>query len=233
MSLSFQVFESLICHEKEQEQTREEICTTKGLSEGFKELNSVRLISPEHRKLPRSFNDRASHINKTGKSNNNNKMPASRNHSSSETTVEQNIKVPDNSSGANFPNPLMSVKNVYNFDAHPWPKKTILIAEDSMINGINEKRISTNFKSVKVRCFSGATIDDMYFNLIPLLRKKPATLVLHMGTNNSSNETSFQIYDKMLNWSTLLKKTIQIVMLYCLHQTIDLMMEKQLSLLRI
>ena len=26
-------------------------------------------------------------------------------------------------------------------------------------------------------CFSGATIEDMYFNLIPLLRKKPATLV--------------------------------------------------------
>ena len=41
---------------------------------------------------------------------------------------------------------LMSVNNVYNFDAHPWPKNTILIAGDSMINGINEKRISTNFK---------------------------------------------------------------------------------------
>ena len=113
------------------------------------------------------------------------KMPASRNHSSSETTLKQNINVPDNS---NFPNPLMSVKNIYNFDAHPWPKNTILIAGDSMINGINEKRISTNFKSVKVRCFSGATIDDMYFNLIPLLRKKPTALVFHVGTNNLSNE---------------------------------------------
>ena len=72
----------------------------------------------------------------------------------------------------------------YNFDAHPWPKNTILIAGDSMINGINEKRISTKFKSVKVRCFSRATIDDMYFNLISLLREKPAALVLHAGTNN-------------------------------------------------
>ena len=51
------------------------------------------------------------------------------------------------------------------------PHYTILIAGDSMTNEINEKRISTNFKSIKVRCFSGATIDDMYFNLIPLLRK--------------------------------------------------------------
>ena len=45
---------------------------------------------------------------------------------------------------------LMSVNNVYNFDAHPWPKNTILIAEDSMINGINEKHITTNFKLLKV-----------------------------------------------------------------------------------
>ena len=116
----------------------------------------VRLISPEDGKLPRSFDDRASHINKTGKSNNNNKMPASRNHASSETVLEQKINVTDNSSGANFPNPPMLVKNGYNFHAHSWPKSTILIAGVSVINGINEKRISTNCKSVKVRCFSGA-----------------------------------------------------------------------------
>ena len=93
----------------------------------------------------------------------------------------------------------MSVNNVYNFDAHPWPKNTILIAGNSIINGINEKHISINFKSIKVRCFSGETIDDMYFNLIPMLRQKPARLDLHVGTNNSTNERSFQIYDKLLN----------------------------------
>ena len=146
--------------------------------EGFKEFKLVRLISPEERRLPRSSTYRASHINKTDKSNNNNKISASRNHSSSETTVEQKSNAPDNSSGnnANFSNPLMSVNNVYNFDAHPWPKNAILITGDSMINGINKKRISTNFKSVKVRCFSGATTDDMYFNLIPLF--KPVAVIL-------------------------------------------------------
>ena len=108
-------------------------------------------------------------MNKTGKSNNNN-ITFSRNHSSSGAIAEQKINVPGDSIRANFPNLLMSINNVYNFDAHPWPKNTILIAVDSMINGINEKRISTNFKSVKVRC--GATIDDMYFGLILLLRGK-------------------------------------------------------------
>ena len=74
-----------------------------------------------------------------------------------------------------------------------------------MVNGINGKHISTNFKSVKVRCFRGSTIDDMYFNLIRLLRKKPVTLALHVGTNNSSNET-FQIYDKLLNLVHFIKE---------------------------
>ena len=184
---------SLICHK---EQRREEICPTEDLSDSAKEFKSVRLTSPEERRLPRLFNDRASHTEKSS-----NNVPASCNHSSSESAAEQKINARDNSKGnnANFPNPPLSVNNIYNFDARPWPKNTILIAGDSIINGINEKRISTNFKSVKVRCFSGATIDDMYFNLIPLLRKRPTTFVLHMGTNNSSNETSFQIYDKLLN----------------------------------
>ena len=167
--------------------------------DSVKEFKSVRLISPEERRLPRSFKVTVLHINKTEKSNNN--VSASCNHLSSETTSEQKINAPDNSKGsnANFPNHHISVNNVFNFDAHPWPKNTILIAGDSMINGINEKRISTNFKSVKVRCLSGVTIDDMYFNLIPLLRKKPAALVLHVGTDNSLNEISSQIYDKLLN----------------------------------
>ena len=93
----------------------------------------------------------------------------------------------------------MSVNNVYNCVAHLWSKNVILIAGKSMINCINEKRFSTTFKSVKARCFSGATIDDMYFNLISLLRKKPAALVLHAGNNNSSNQVSFQILEKLLN----------------------------------
>ena len=76
-------------------------------------------------------------------------MPASRNHPSSETIVEQMIDVSNNSNGANFPKSLMTVNNVYNFDAHPRPKNTILIAGDSMINRINEKRIPKNFKQLK------------------------------------------------------------------------------------
>ena len=41
------------------------------LSEGSREFKSVRLILSEDRRFPRSFNDRASHTNKTEKFNNN------------------------------------------------------------------------------------------------------------------------------------------------------------------
>ena len=113
------------------------------LSDSVREFQWVRLISPEERScLGRSFNVRASHTSKIEKSNN--KVPASCNHSSSEPTAEQKINAQDNLkvNDANFPNPHMSVNNVFNSDANPWPKNTILIAGDPMINGINEKHIS-------------------------------------------------------------------------------------------
>ena len=164
----------------------------------------------------------------------NNNVPASCNQSSSETPAKQKINAPDNSKGnnANFPNPHMSVNNVYNFDAHLWSKNTILIAGTSMIDGINKKRISTNFKSIKVRSFSGGTIDDMYFELTPLLRKKPAALDLNVDTNNLSNETSFQIDDKLLNFVHFVKENNANCHVVLSSQSIDLMMERQISLLR-
>ena len=62
--------------------------------------------------------------------------------------------------GVNLPNPLMAVNYVYNCDALPWSKSTIVIAGNSTITSINAKRFSTNFKSVEV-CFSSATIDNI------------------------------------------------------------------------
>ena len=164
----------------------------------------------------------------------NNNVPALCNQSSSETPAKQKINAPDNSKGnnANFPNPHMSVNNVYNFDAHLWSKNTILIAGTSMIDGINKKRISTNFKSIKVRSFSGGTIDDMFFELTPLLRKKPAALDLNVDTNNLSNETSFQIDDKLLNFVHFVKENNANCHVVLSSQSIDLMMERQISLLR-
>ena len=83
--------------------------------------------------------------------------------------MEKKITVSDNSNRTHFPDPLMSLNNVVQTD--PWPKNTILITEDSMINRINEKSFSTNLRSVEVRFFSETTMDGEHFNLTSLLSK--------------------------------------------------------------
>ena len=69
---------------------------------------------------------------------------------------------------------------------------TTLIVDDSMLAGIEEKRISGN-RSVKVHIFSGASTHDMYDYLKPLLEKNPDNIILHVGANNLVNETSRDI----------------------------------------
>ena len=79
-----------------------------------------------------------------------------------------------------------------------WNKDTILIAGDSILYGIDEKRLSKNGR-VNVRLFPGATVDDMYSYLQPLIDKSPSVLILHVGTNNAPTFNPRQILDKMIN----------------------------------
>ena len=80
-----------------------------------------------------------------------------------------------------------------------WPENTVLITGDSMLHGVEEKRISRKF-NVKVRTHPGAKIKDMYDHLNPYLRKKPKYLILHIGTNDASiqEKTSDVIFDEIL-----------------------------------
>ena len=84
-------------------------------------------------------------------------------------------------------------------NVHVWPENTILIAGDSMLHGINEKRLSKDW-NVKVRAHSGATIRDMYDHLNALLRKKPRHLILHVGANDAPNreKTADMIFDELI-----------------------------------
>ena len=79
-----------------------------------------------------------------------------------------------------------------------WPPNTVLIG-DSMINQIDEKRLSTSTKkTVKVRSFGGAGVKEIYPKLGSLLRKKPSNIILHVGTNDSVNKASETILDDLL-----------------------------------
>ena len=92
-------------------------------------------------------------------------------------------------------------------ESHKWPKKTILVVGDSMLAGIDEKRMSYR-SNVKIRSFPGATIDDMFDYIKPLLQKCPDTIILHIGTNNCPNESSRSILDKLLNLKGFILKSL-------------------------
>ena len=92
-------------------------------------------------------------------------------------------------------------------EPHKWPRGTTLITGDSILNNIQEDRISKN-RRVKVRAFPGATIEDMYDYLTPLLKKEPSNIILHVGSNNSTSEDPQTIFDKLL----LLKMHIQVIL---------------------
>ena len=69
-----------------------------------------------------------------------------------------------------------------------------------MLHEIDENRLSgAKPNSVKVRVFRGATIDDMKDFLKPYLKRSPTNIILHVGTNNSINDSSSVILNKLLS----------------------------------
>ena len=85
-------------------------------------------------------------------------------------------------------------------ESHAWKKGTVLILGDSMLHGIDEKKLSKN-GLVKVRCFPGSTINEMKnFYMQPLLCKKPSKVILHVGTNDAAfkESTADSILDGLL-----------------------------------
>ena len=85
-----------------------------------------------------------------------------------------------------------------------WPLETILIIGDSMIHGIDEKRLSKD-KVIKVRSFPGAKIDDFYNYIVPLINKKPKQVIFHAGTNDAIDCNSDEILNKLLNMKSYIK----------------------------
>ena len=91
----------------------------------------------------------------------------------------------------------VDIINVYEHELNAsalWKRGTTLIVGDSMLYGLDESRL----KTCKVRIYPGASIEDMHYNLIPLLRKKPTTIIVHAGANNCVNDNSTQIIEKLL-----------------------------------
>jgi len=69
-------------------------------------------------------------------------------------------------------------------------KNNIIIAGDSIINGILEEKMSREDSTVKVHKFPGANVDSMRKNLIPIITKNTSHLILHVATNDATTSPS-------------------------------------------
>ena len=79
---------------------------------------------------------------------------------------------------------------------------------DSVINGIDENRLSQIFGNVKVFHFSGARIEDLNHYIVPIIKNKPDYLILHVGTNDATTNSSRKIVDDLLMLRTNISKQL-------------------------
>ena len=70
-----------------------------------------------------------------------------------------------------------------------WQSGTCAIFGDSMVNGINEKKLQKH-GNIKIIYFSCARINDMNHHLMPIIAKLPDYLILHAENNDAISNTS-------------------------------------------
>ena len=77
----------------------------------------------------------------------------------------------------------------------------VVIIGDSMLNNINSRGLSKS-KEVDVLSFPGATSADVLTKIDDVLNKKPTSLIVHIGTNDLTNDINL-----LLNVKKIINKT--------------------------
>ena len=89
-----------------------------------------------------------------------------------------------------------------------WPNCTRCVIGDSIIQGLDERRLGKNNKNVKVRCFPGSTIDDMFHCCKPITKKNPSFIILHVVTNDADKYTSREILKTLLSLKSFIQSEL-------------------------
>ena len=78
---------------------------------------------------------------------------------------------------------------------------------DSVLSDLREYKMSRR-KMIKVRTFPGATISDMKLLVVPLLKKKPDKVIVHVGTNNGLHFNPNEMFKNMKKLRLLIQKIV-------------------------
>ena len=76
-----------------------------------------------------------------------------------------------------------------------YPRNTIVMAGDSIINEVFEGRLHRKNHMVMVQNFPSSNVEDILQNVMPIISKKPCHLIIHAGTNDAKRFTSRDILD--------------------------------------
>ena len=90
---------------------------------------------------------------------------------------------------------------------HNWKKDIILVIGNSMLSDLHEYKMSRR-KTIKVRIFPGATINDMKFFAALMLKKKPDKVIIHVGTNDAPHFTPDEMFKNMKELRLLIQKMV-------------------------
>ena len=106
--------------------------------------------------------------------------------------------------GITEPIPVESKKAFCSKDSNDQPKRKVLfILSSSMLNQMEEKRLSRGNIDVKVQCHGGCTIQCTYSHLPHIFNTKPDYILLHIGSNDCIGRTSDEVlkdYEMLINY---------------------------------
>ena len=112
--------------------------------------------------------------------------------------------------------------NIKNSNSEEKQEKVkIAMACDSVLHGVNGKGLSKSH-NVKVKNYSGATIEDILDKIDDLLKSKPDCLLVHVGTNDLKNNVNLlnsvkKMVKKVKNSSPNTKLVFSSVILRCVN----------------
>ena len=73
-----------------------------------------------------------------------------------------------------------------------------------MLNQMDEGRLSKKY-DVKVRCHGNCTIECMYSHLPSMIKLKPEYIILHIGTNDCTSNTSDEVLKELVTLTEYIK----------------------------
>ena len=102
---------------------------------------------------------------------------------------------------------VFGVGNIQKEEIHQ-KKKILYIASSSMLNQMDEKRLSRDNINVKVQCHGGCTIRCMYTHLPQMFKLKPDFILLHIGSNDCTSKTSDEVIKELKYLTDYIKKAL-------------------------